>query len=244
MKIRFIIIHAKKLINLEAFNMKDFKQNEGASLESTDLYRSASQGDAVAQRKLAEQHLATKDYQAAAVWLSRAAEQGDTQAMVYLADLYDLGRGVPQDQRRSFLLYRDAAAKGDVIGALYLGYCYQAGEGTEQNDAFAAEWFAHAATLGNAEAQRKLGDCYFHGIGVEQSYVEAASWYAEAAAQDDGEAQCNLAECYALGLCVERDMEQAIAWLSCSKGTESGEYRLFREALKKSGQNGNANLRT
>jgi len=98
--------------------------------------------------------------------------------------------------------------------------------------------------LGNAEARTRLGDCFFEGRGVEQSYVEAANWYAESAVQDDIEAQCNLAGCYALGRGVERNLEQAIAWLSRAKVTEPGEYRLFREALKRSGQNGNANLLT
>ena len=55
-----------------------------------------------------------QDYSEAAIWLRRAAEQGNPMGMFNLAILYERGRGVPRDLVRSHMWYNLAAASFDV----------------------------------------------------------------------------------------------------------------------------------
>ena len=59
----------------------------------------------------------TPDYQAAATWYRRAADQGYSRALVNLGFLYEKGLGVPKDAGAALKLYRRAAG---IEGAIDL----------------------------------------------------------------------------------------------------------------------------
>lgn len=73
----------------------------------------AQKGDAKAQNYLGEIYEAgitgTPDYQLAALWYQRAADQGLKAAQVNLGFLYESGNGVSQDKAKALNLYRLAA---------------------------------------------------------------------------------------------------------------------------------------
>jgi len=73
----------------------------------------AQQGDATAQNYLGEIYelgvSGNPDYQLAALWFQRAAEQGLKAAQVNLGFLYESGKGVAQDKAKALNLYRLAA---------------------------------------------------------------------------------------------------------------------------------------
>jgi len=73
----------------------------------------AQQGDAKAQNYLGEIYEAgisgNPDYQLAALWYQRAADQGLKAAQVNLGFLYESGKGVGQDKAKALNLYRLAA---------------------------------------------------------------------------------------------------------------------------------------
>ncbi|MBN2438840.1 MAG: sel1 repeat family protein, partial [Deltaproteobacteria bacterium] len=55
-----------------------------------------------------------QDYQEAAKWYLKAAEQGNTQAQFYAGRLYEKGQGVPQSDVVALSFYILASAKGEA----------------------------------------------------------------------------------------------------------------------------------
>lgn len=79
-----------------------------------------------------------KDYTQAAVWFCRAAEHGDLEALVELADLYAVGLGVRQNAKQAIVRYRKAASFGNIRALVRLGESYAEGRGVRKSfaDAF------------------------------------------------------------------------------------------------------------
>ena len=60
------------------------------------------------------------------------AEEGDAAAQFWLGQMYDLGKGVPQNLSEASLWYRRAAEQGNVMAQHNLGHMYESGEGTDR----------------------------------------------------------------------------------------------------------------
>ncbi|REL27698.1 hypothetical protein DXX93_14785 [Thalassotalea euphylliae] len=77
----------------------------------------AQDGDAVAQNYVGQLYETgvnrPPDFQLAALWYQRAAEQNLKAAQVNLGFLYEMGRGVSQDKKKALNLYRAAAGLDD-----------------------------------------------------------------------------------------------------------------------------------
>ncbi|MCW8091159.1 caspase family protein [Alteromonas sp. ASW11-130] len=77
----------------------------------------ALEGDAKAQNYVGQLYEAgvnkTPDYELAALWYKRAAEQSFKEAQVNLGFLYETGKGVAQDKKKALNLYRQAAGLSD-----------------------------------------------------------------------------------------------------------------------------------
>ena len=101
---------------------------------------------------------------------SKAAQDGDPKAQLYLGFLYFYGQGVPQDNKRAFAWFTKAATQGDANAQLNLGLKYATGEGIAQDYIKASEWLSKAAEQGNSMAQFNLGGLYYFGRGVTQDY--------------------------------------------------------------------------
>lgn len=96
-----------------------------------------------------------KDEPKGAVWIQKAAEQGDLMAKKdfarfstdmdrQLGNAYESGDGVPQDYEQAINWYRKAAAQGDPWSEEILGDLYTIGHGTDVNLAAAADWYYKA----------------------------------------------------------------------------------------------------
>ena len=79
-------------------------------------------------------------------WFRLAAEQGITEAQVYLGVMYDTGRGVPQDDAEAVRRFRLAAEQGDAFAQFNLGGMYANGEGIPQDNVEAHMWLNLAAS--------------------------------------------------------------------------------------------------
>ena len=77
-----------------------------------------------------------------------AAEKGDAEAQYNLGVMYDLGVGVPEDDREAAKWYRKAADQGDSSGQLHLGRMYYRGEGVPKDFVKAYAWLNLAAAQG------------------------------------------------------------------------------------------------
>ncbi len=121
-----------------------------------------------------------KDESIAAEWFTKAAEQGDEQASLILANYYVHGTGVEKDLRKAKLLLSGPAESGAPIAQRMLGQIYIG----EENFSEASHWISKAAEQGDSAAQAILGSIYFDGKGVPKNFSTAYKWLILAAAQN------------------------------------------------------------
>lgn len=91
------------------------------------LHKAAEQGLVEAQFSLGYMHYDGDDggqnylldYKEAMKWFRKAAEQGHVGAQFHLSDMYDFGKGVPADDKLSYMWASISAANGSETGAEY-----------------------------------------------------------------------------------------------------------------------------
>ena len=136
------------------------------------------------------------DYNKAAEYFRKAAEQGHATAQDNLGECYYYGRGIGQDYEEAVKWYHKSAEQGYASAQNNLGVCYENGHGVGKDAEEAVKWYRKAAEQGYASAQNNLGLCYENGRGVGKDAEEAVKWYRKAAEQGDASAQHNLGVCY------------------------------------------------
>ncbi len=142
--------------------------------------------------------------------IRRAAESGNINSAVELANMYYFGDDIEQDYTEAAKWFEIAANAGNIYAEAFMGNIYYGGKGVERNYCTAARYYKLAADKGDSFAQRNLGECYFYGRGVEQNYSEAIRLYKLSAEQGDSFAQLSLADCYYEGKGVEKNTAEAI----------------------------------
>ena len=90
-------------------------------------------------------------------WYRQAAERGHPVAQDRLADLYMLGRGVPQDDSAAFHWYARTAAQAYPHAFCNLAYMQDQGLGTKPDARAAAENYLRAAALADPRGLFNLG---------------------------------------------------------------------------------------
>jgi TPR repeat protein len=124
--------------------------------------------------------------------LRKWSQKNKRWAQEMLGSRYAHGVGVPQDDKRAFVLYKLAADQGHHQAQHNLGNMYATGRGVNQSDTLAFKYYQLSAIQGHASAQFNVGaDCY-NGTGVDQSLTKAREWWTKAAAQGLEEAIKNL----------------------------------------------------
>ena len=144
--------------------------------------------------------------------VSRAADDGNPQAIAYLAWFYAEGVGVPADQHQAAKLYRKAAALGDAESQWRLGLMIDAEDGGAAQLGEAAELFRKAAAQGEARAYTSLGVMYSLGRGVPQDYSHALESYKAGARFGDSHAFNEIGIVHLSGEGVPKDGAEAAAW--------------------------------
>ena len=242
--------------NEEANNRIDELKNEINCFDDNNindhikLNNLAKRGDTLAQCSLGDYYYkgigVDKDYDQAAYWYRKAAEQGNKEAQFGLG----ICCYISHDYRQAVDWFRQAAKQGEANAQYHLGFCYQFGTGVDKNNQKAMYWYGKAAEQGNedakeqlktidniknsqtytfferyinkaesgdVEAQCKLAMQYFD----KEDYVLAVYWFKKAAAQGDKFAQCRLGYCFSAGYGTETNMEKSFYWYE--KAAEQGE---------------------
>jgi TPR repeat protein len=120
----------------------------------------------------------TGDYPTALKLLQPLADQGHAAAQLDIANMYENGRGVKQDNAEAVKWTLKAAERGNADAQLRLGALYAKGlDGLKQDWVEAKKWFLKAAEQGNSLAQLNMGQMYKNGWGVNQDNVQAYMWY-------------------------------------------------------------------
>ncbi len=154
------------------------------------LRSNAEAGDPDAQYRLGQLYLSggvsiLQDFEEAAKWYRKAADQGHPRGQSSLGVLYGYGWGVPQDLAESAKWWRKAAEQGDSNAQDRLGEKYYKGEGVPKDYVEAMKWYRKAAYQGNSGAQSALGSMYLEGAGVPKDDAEAYAWFSRTATSDN-----------------------------------------------------------
>jgi len=147
--------------------------------------RQADGGEVPAQNALgdifAEGTQVPQNYEEAARWYRKAAEQNFPAAQYHLGELYDIGRGVPRDEAEAANWYRKAADGGNADAQYTLAGMYSLGRGVPANTEEALKWYHRASEQGDALSMYQLAERYERAKGVSQDFVEAYKWQTLAA---------------------------------------------------------------
>lgn len=165
----------------------------------------------------------------AACWYRQAADSGDEDAMIALADMYCSGIGVRKDYAMALSLYEEVDDCGGKAAeaALRLGDMYRRGEGVGRDYENAIYYYCQAGECGSSEGWYRAGRMYENGhtSDGEPWYGDAAEKYEEAANDGHAEAQFRLGMMYLEGRGVKQDCGEAECLLeeAYSSGSPSAE---------------------
>ena len=114
-----------------------------------------------------------KNFDTAAAWYRKAADQGHTQAKIAMATFSMNAKNYSEARH-----WCEAAAKDRHAGGYFcLGYIYQHGLGVEQSSQAARKWYVEAAKSGNSGAMQVLGQMYAKGDGTKVDRPQAFLWF-------------------------------------------------------------------
>lgn len=145
--------------------------------------------------------------------LTEAAQAGDLQAQLILAQAYDLGGDLLQNFNRAARWYRAAAEQGDARAQNRLGQFYAAGRGISADPEAAQNWLSAAAAQGAPQHIHDLAvflESHSASTTEETALLrEAATLYKQAAEAGLLEAQVALALLLQEGRGVAQDLDLA-----------------------------------
>jgi hypothetical protein len=144
------------MISAVAVQARPYEDGEAALAqgETTEgwrlMWEAAEQGDVRAQILIAHLALKAEDYNEAAEWFRKAAEQETAHPVVAHAQfqlgwLYDTGQGAPENHIEAVNWYRRAAERGHPSAQQNLGIMYFVGRGVPQDYVQAHMWLNLAA---------------------------------------------------------------------------------------------------
>lgn len=157
-------------------------------------------------------------------WLEQAADLGDADVCVDLAELYLRGsrrfdNREPQAElveinlQAAVCWYERGIQLGWSTAAYKLGSEYLYGKQLPQNLALAEKWLLQAAHAGHGSAQLVLGQEYASGARLRQD-ADAAIYWLKLSAVHSKSTGLKLAEIYLDGKIVPRNFDEAIKWLN------------------------------
>ncbi len=197
------------------------------------LQMSSEQGNIDSSRKLGQLFLQTEgknqDLLQAIKYLGRAAESGDSQAMLLLANLYSGENGlITPDYTKMIQYLWEAAGKNFPEAQTKLGECFEDGFGLTKDTQMAVKWYKKAAGLNDVKAMINLGNCYAMGKGQSMDQKQAFYWYTKAAEMSDPTANYHLGICYADGIGVAKNQKISFThFLNAAKaGIADAQYRV------------------
>lgn len=105
------------------------------------------------------------DFRKAANYFVAAAELGDTDAMISLSSLFELGNGVKRDAAKALHWQRLAARKGNSNAMFNVAVFYR----DQGRHSLAVTWFRKSARCGQQEALLELAVAEVYGLGVRRN---------------------------------------------------------------------------
>ena len=149
------------------------------------------------------------------VWIEKAADQGDINAMMQMARARVNDKSLPDRVEQGMKWYRKAAAAGDTNAMLALGGIYRYGKSVPGDGALAMEWYYKAA-VADGYGLSEIGDMYARGQGVPKDDAQALKWYRRGVETGDPAAMRELGNRYQAGDGVAKDPAEALRLFNLS----------------------------
>ena len=162
------------------------------------------------------------DYENAAKYFRKAAEDGHADAQYGLGTFYLIGNGVAQNTEEAWRWFSKAAGQGHAEAKEELDWIKKLKEHTKEGIQ-QVEDPEEQDEVEDPEEQDALGMAYLNGEGVEQDDEEAVKWFRKAAEQGYPIAEFHLGMRYYDGRGVEKNLTDAFKWISeaLEQGIES-----------------------
>jgi TPR repeat protein len=122
----------------------------------SEVRSKAEKGDATSQFRLGLELAVAKDYQEAAKWYRKAAEQNCAEAQSSLGFLYMFGSGVEKDEVEGAKWFRKAAEQNLAEAQGNLSVCYLEGKGVAKDIVESYKWAVLAGSQWTDEKRRAL----------------------------------------------------------------------------------------
>jgi TPR repeat protein len=165
------------------------------------------------------------DYHEANFWFQRAAEAGDVEAMIAMADAYKRGHGVAQDPVRSNEWMKRAADAGNVQAMIHLGACTWKGYGAAKDERKAQSWFDQALCT-DPGCSLSIAEQLFEEEDPS-THAPAFPLFLKAAEGGDKSVMERVASLYARGLGVSKDEAKADGWLRRRVAKDEGGWHSY-----------------
>lgn len=171
----------------------------------------AKNNNPIAQYTLAEYFLDSRNAQnrkLGLIWLNKAVELGNPQAIMKQGELYAEGKDLTKDTNMARTLLEKAVKQGSVPAMYQMGALEQQLEAYEK----AKDWYKKAADKEYSPAQVALAKLYLKE-GLPFSNVnDGFLWMLKAAQNNSKDAQLELAKMYKEGIGVAKDENLAKEW--------------------------------
>lgn len=184
-----------------------YMNGEGVPKDETqaiNYFMMAAEGGIIqAQRIISQEYVSgnilDRDYEAARVWMEKAANNGDEHAQIMLGRYYISDFGYYNAQK-AFECFEKAAEQGNSEAEYTLGKCYIHEIHVKKNLVIANQWFEKAAQKEHPEAMYELGVSYIEGRGISKNIEKGIQYLKDAAEKNSVKACELLAQLYKSGI--------------------------------------------
>ena len=139
-----------------------------------------------------------------------AAEAGDPEAQLDLANRFHFGNGVERDPEAAYRWMRGAAEAGIAEAQSKVGYFLTYGLGVPGDPKGALRWFLKGVRGGYPKAAYNLGDSFWKGRYTTRSPRRAWFFFSKAVELGEESGHYGLSALYYKGLGVPKDKEKAL----------------------------------
>jgi len=152
----------------------------------------------------------------------------------YIAQMYEKGTGLPQDDKEAFRWYQKAAQNGDPELQVRVAMMLLSGKASEQHPGEARQLCEDAAKKKFGPAATCVGLIYENGIDAPKDSAEAAKWFRVGAEALQPIALLHLGEMYWKGTGVKQDRIMAYQFVFLAASTNLTQAAKDKDEFEKS----------
>jgi ABC-type polysaccharide/polyol phosphate transport system ATPase subunit len=174
--------------------------------------------------------LTLEDYRIAAEYLTRASEEGWSEADLLLGKIYRDGLGIDKDVPKAVGFLESAAEDGNVKAMTLLADMYLEGKYLQKDPEEAFRWYRMAASVGHQKSQYQVAMMLSSGIGTEKDPEEAKRWltlYSSGAVNDSRRIAMNLLKSRNGEASVSTDLLKSMSRTNHVQSMTSLAYRYY-----------------